>query len=294
MAQNFKQTLKRISGTIKSAMQELLARGKDERAGWVAVGEALLEARGQFPDAPLHFGAWIKGEGISSIPGLATASSRSDCIWMAEFPLCAALVPVAISNPRAVRAAWRLLLVKSAKDWAGAGVSFATAVHHVMNETFCTEAEAEGAVGYATSQALDLLPHPPTPAVGKVAALRKALERAKKGGLNPAQVIEVASLVYQQGVFSWAMEAVSMHIPHPWTPPADYDTPELRFEHAIRMALVDGMQPLDVDGLVPTVAYFNYEEAAERARRALEFAKEKAFDLEEAKAMVKDVYLGDF
>lgn len=268
----------------------MLARAAaDDRVVWTTVGKALLEAREQFPN-PVQFGMWIKAEEIDKIPGLATASSRSDCIWLAERPLCASLISVEITNPRGVRQAWRKLLVASAKAWGASGAVYESAVHHVMAETHASEAEAQGALGLVAS--IEPTPMPyyvvgVVPVTKTEAALFKALVKAKKAGLVTQQVLDAAAS---------AGFAVTPPVApaHPWTPPEDAATPIDRFEHALRMALIEGVMPAEIDALIPTVTYYNAEMAYERARSALELAKEQAFDLEEAKAMVKDVYLGDF
>jgi hypothetical protein len=281
--------LKRASGTIKMVMADMLTREKSDREGWEAVGKALLEARTQFAN-PLQFGAWIKTEGISEIPGLATSASRSDCIWLAEYPLCAGLVPPDISNPRGVRQAWRKLLAASAKDWAGAGVALETAADHVMKETHAPYDTAIEALHAAASQSLHkpkVSPIGYLPVTKQEATLHKALVKAKKQGVTVEQLLDMAEAV---GFAVYALAPTTST----WTPPPEAITTSMRYEHALAVALSEGMLPMDIDAILPVVTYFNAEMAYERARRALELAKDKAFDLEEAKAMVKDVYLGDF
>lgn len=282
--------LKRASAGVHAALHEMLTREHDLRHGWEQIGAALLLARNQFEHTH-KFGAWVSSEGLDKLPGLASAASRSDCIWLAERPLCAALVPGKFSHPRKIREFWRGLLAKSAMTWTQSGALPESILHHVTQETHATDEEAMAAL-HAAQKTLQAVLQPKdalaaVPVTKAEAALLAAMVRAKKAGVNDDQFRDVA-----------ACAGFAVHPPakpeHPWTPPEEADTPALRFEFALKMALIEGVMPAEIDAMIPTVTYYNADMAAERFRAALALAKEQALDLDEAKAIVKDCYLGDF
>lgn len=217
--------------------------GDATREMWSAVGAALWRARDLCPTSQA-FGAWIVASGIHKKPGLATPSSRSDCIWLVERQECADHINFEITHPRRVRAAWRKFLKETAttarkkldaEEFEGFNSKdgwvppYTVALDFIIGATDATVEEAAGALEWATKAAATAeVEGALTPAAAAVKALdglSAALAACAGAGVKLMAVLEAVQHAYGEGEFDEAVAKMAATLGMEHVPGSLVDAP---------------------------------------------------------------------
>lgn len=115
---NGETVLSGLAEEIRGLAEALDKQGKLERGHWIEIGQRMAQARDTLGGANREFRKWLKGSGLISLPQIATASVRSDAMWLADRPDAAAIIPESIGHPKTVRSHWRRRLGEEAEGSA--------------------------------------------------------------------------------------------------------------------------------------------------------------------------------
>lgn len=200
-----------LAQRIKAQAAFLRDSEVSKRSQWAAIGADLLTAR-EACLSTQEFGAWIHASGIGAMPGLDTAASRSDVIWLAEYPDRAAKIDESISGPRYIRQKWRSLFATSCQVEADAlaildaveDPDVEAAADGVAEKTGCTQADAFAEIKRLIEIAQDEGEPDIAASVAKaLPKLKKALQAAADAGVTHDMLCINAGGVWG-GFFSWS------------------------------------------------------------------------------------------
>lgn len=210
MGHNNPVDLDEIAKKVASITKRLEIETVTSRSRWLQVGELLLQARNA-KFSTVEFGQWVKASGVSKLPGLTTASARSDVIWCAEFPKRVSSIPEDEANhPRTIRATWRRTFAAACRNEAETLISLeATEIPDIEAAADAValkyggdSAEAFGAIqsmieaevsGEAAQEALEKAHE----------KLQKAMQEACNAGLQVDSVCISVGTIWG-GVVTWA------------------------------------------------------------------------------------------
>jgi hypothetical protein len=199
-----------LAERIKAQAMHLRDSETAKRAQWAAIGADLLTAR-ESTLSTNEFGAWIIASGIATVPGLETASARSDVIWLAEFPDRAAKVEETFSNPRTIRQRWRIMFASLCQTEADALVALEAnedpdieaAADGVAEKTACTQADAFAEIKRLVEIGLDDSTDIEASIAKAIPKLKKALQAAADAGVTHEMLCANAGAVWG-GFFGWS------------------------------------------------------------------------------------------
>jgi hypothetical protein len=199
-----------LADRIKAQAMHLRDSESAKRAQWAAIGADLLSAR-ESTLSKLQFGAWIAASGIGEVPGLDTASARSDVIWLAEFPDRAIKVDEALSNPRTIRQKWRIMFASLCQTEADALVALEAvdvpdieaAADGVVEKTAAKHADAYSEIKRLVDLETDDEPDIEASVAKAIPKLKKALQAAADAGVTHDMLCVNAGGVWG-GFFGWS------------------------------------------------------------------------------------------
>lgn len=208
-----------LADRIKHQAIHLRDSEASKREQWAAIGADLLMARESMLSTN-EFGVWIEGSGIKELPGLQTASARSDVIWLAEYPGKADKIEASISAPRTIRHKWRLLFSSSCVIEADALIAMEAtevpdveaAADGVAATTGSTQKEAFDEITRLIAVSEDTSGVDIENSIAKaLPKLKKALQAAADAGVTHSMLCINAGAVWG-GFFSWSHQPAPSNV----------------------------------------------------------------------------------